>query len=209
MLVIDEAYSVLFSRDRARHSWEISFTNEFLTRMEHFRGILICTTNRMADLDQAAIRRFNRKIGFDYLTAQSSMIFYEKLLEGLVKIPIGEKVIPRLMQLTNLAPGDFKTVRDRFAFYPPEAVNHQILVDALPFAAFKILFPLPKGDFGLLCSGPQCFIKGRQRYPVLHGQVQIGCIVAGEAVLAGDRQNAGHQALGRRRRFDLDGKLVK
>lgn len=131
VLVIDEADSVLFDRDRARHSWEISFTNEFLTRMEHFRGILICTTNRMADLDQAAIRRFNRKIGFDYLTPQGNMIFYEKLLEGLVKIPIGEKVIPRLRQLTNLAPGDFKTVRDRFVFHPPEAVNHQKLVDAL------------------------------------------------------------------------------
>jgi hypothetical protein len=33
--------------------------------------------------------------------------------------------------LTNLAPGDFKTVRDRFVFHPPEAVNHQKLVDAL------------------------------------------------------------------------------
>ena len=55
MLVIDEADSVLFDRDHARHSWEISFTNEFLTRMEHFRGILICTTNRMKDLDGASI----------------------------------------------------------------------------------------------------------------------------------------------------------
>lgn len=41
------------------------------------------------------------------------MIFYEKLLAGLVKTPLDEKVIPRLRQLTNLAPGDFKTVRDR------------------------------------------------------------------------------------------------
>ena len=47
ILIMDEAESLLFNRDRARHSWEISLTNEFLTSMERFRGILICTSNRM------------------------------------------------------------------------------------------------------------------------------------------------------------------
>ncbi len=57
ILIIDEADSLLFNRDRAVRSWEISFTNEFLTRMERFRGILICTTNRVEDLDSASLRR--------------------------------------------------------------------------------------------------------------------------------------------------------
>ena len=47
VLVLDEADTFLFSRDRAVRSWEISFTNEFLTQMERYRGILICTTNCM------------------------------------------------------------------------------------------------------------------------------------------------------------------
>ncbi|MEA3280412.1 MAG: AAA family ATPase, partial [Thermodesulfobacteriota bacterium] len=61
ILIIDEVDSLLFSRDQAQRSWEISFTNEFLTQMERYRGILICTTNRLKGLDNASIRRFNYK----------------------------------------------------------------------------------------------------------------------------------------------------
>ena len=64
ILIMDEVDSFLFSRDWAQRSYEVSFTNEFLTRMERYRGILICTTNRLTDLDQASIRRFQYKIGF-------------------------------------------------------------------------------------------------------------------------------------------------
>ena len=73
ILVIDEADSLLFSRDRAIRSFEISFTNEFLTQMERYKGILICTTNRLKDLDHASIRRFNHKVEFDYLKAKGNV----------------------------------------------------------------------------------------------------------------------------------------
>jgi hypothetical protein len=131
VLVIDEADSMLFSRESAQRSWEISFTNEFLTAMEHFRGILICTTNRMADLDPASIRRFNRKIGFEYLTAEGSLIFYQRMLAALVKAPFGAEEACALKGLENLAPGDFKTVRDRFALHPQAALSLRVLVEAL------------------------------------------------------------------------------
>jgi SpoVK/Ycf46/Vps4 family AAA+-type ATPase len=49
ILVMDEVESILFSRERAERSWEISHTNEFLTCMERFRGILICTSNRLKE----------------------------------------------------------------------------------------------------------------------------------------------------------------
>ena len=65
VLVRDEVDSILASRDRAHHTWEVSFTNELLAQMERFRGILIGTTDRLLDLDQASIRRFNFKIGFN------------------------------------------------------------------------------------------------------------------------------------------------
>ncbi len=131
VLVVDEVDSMLFSRVSAQRSWEISFTNEFLTAMEHFRGILICTTNRMADLDPATIRRFNRKIGFEYLTAEGNLIFYKKMLAALVKAPFGAEEASALKGLANLAPGDFKTVRDRFAFHPQTALSHRVFVEAL------------------------------------------------------------------------------
>ncbi|MBF0241963.1 MAG: AAA family ATPase [Desulfamplus sp.] len=47
VLVFDEAGSMLFNREKAQRSWEMSFSNEFLNQMERFRGILICTTNLM------------------------------------------------------------------------------------------------------------------------------------------------------------------
>ncbi|MCL5126369.1 MAG: ATP-binding protein [Deltaproteobacteria bacterium] len=34
VLIFDEADSLIFNRDRAQHSWELSFTNEFLTWMD-------------------------------------------------------------------------------------------------------------------------------------------------------------------------------
>ncbi len=131
VLVIDEADSCLFSRDRAVRSWEISQTNEFLTQMERFRGVLICTTNRFADLGQASVRRFNCKIGFRCLKPEGNLIFYQKLLSPLTAGALNRKETELLGGIDNLTPGDFRVVRDRFAIFPPEQVSHAILVKAL------------------------------------------------------------------------------
>ena len=131
VLVIDEADSLLFSRDRAIRSWEISFTNEFLTRMERHRGILICTTNRLKDLDQASIRRFQEKIGFDYLDGDGNFIFYGKFFKELLAGPLDPEKETRLREISNLAPGDFKVVRDRYAFQGKQQLTHDVLLGAL------------------------------------------------------------------------------
>lgn len=131
ILIIDEAESMLFSRDRAQQSWEMTFTNEFLTQMERFRGILICTTNRLKDLDDASIRRFNYKIGFNYFKPEGNVIFYQKLLEPLLSVPMDESFQGELKKINNLAPGDFKIVRDRYSFYPQKDLSHEKLIKAL------------------------------------------------------------------------------
>jgi len=131
ILILDEVDSLLFNRDRAIRSWEISFTNEFLTHMEKFRGILICTTNRLKDLDDASLRRFSFKTGFNFLNKDGNVIFYEKLLSQLTSIPIDEINKNSLRGLDGLSPGDFKTIRDRFSFYPVEKLDHHILIKAL------------------------------------------------------------------------------
>jgi hypothetical protein len=130
-LIIDEADSLLFSRDRAKHSWEISFTNEFLTQMERYSGILVCTTNRLDDLDTASLRRFNHKIGFDYLAAKGILLFYELLLQPLCSDLIDPLSISDLKQIKNLAPGDFKLVRNRYWFHSKIEIKHAILIDSL------------------------------------------------------------------------------
>jgi len=101
VLIIDEADSLLFSRDRAVRSWEISFTNEFLTQMERYRGILICTTNRLKDLDEASIRRFNLKVGFYYLKPDGNVTFYNKLLADLINAPINDKILNQLRKFSK------------------------------------------------------------------------------------------------------------
>jgi len=131
ILIIDEADSMLYSRDGARRSWEISFTNEFLTQMERFKGILICTTNRLKALDDASIRRFNHKIGFDYLEPDGNVIFYNKLLSPLTNTVLDKVNEVLLKRMTCLAPGDFKVIKDRFSFYPRKNVSPQNLVQAL------------------------------------------------------------------------------
>jgi hypothetical protein len=41
VLVMDEVDSILASRDKAHHTWEVRVTDELLAQMERFRGILI------------------------------------------------------------------------------------------------------------------------------------------------------------------------
>jgi SpoVK/Ycf46/Vps4 family AAA+-type ATPase len=131
ILIVDEADSMLFTRDRAERSWEITFTNEFLTQMESFPGILICTTNRLDDLDAAAIRRFTFKIGFDYLTAGGNAIFYQKILKPMIKAPLNEKHHKRIARIKYLAPGDFNTVRKAYAYRQKHQLSHEKLINAL------------------------------------------------------------------------------
>lgn len=113
VLVIDEADSLLFSREQAVRSWEISQTNEFLTQMERFRGVMICTTNRLTAMDAASVRRFQEKVGFDYLTPEGNVIFFQRMLAPLAKGLLGAASEARLRRLNNLTPGDFKVVQNR------------------------------------------------------------------------------------------------
>jgi len=131
LLVVDEADSFIFSREKAVRSWEVSHVNEFLTRMEKFRGILICTTNRYADLDSASMRRFCHKVGFNYLQPEGNVIFYNKMLMPLVNEPLDRLGEQRIKNLKHLAPGDFKIVRNNFILLPQAQRFHTALINEL------------------------------------------------------------------------------
>jgi SpoVK/Ycf46/Vps4 family AAA+-type ATPase len=131
VLVFDEADSFLFNREMAGHSWEISFTNEFLTRMERYRGILVCTTNRMSELDIASFRRFNHKIGLHYLKPEGNVIFYQKLLAPLTTVPLQPAEENDLKAISTLTPGDFRIVRDTFILMPADRITPQAMIDDL------------------------------------------------------------------------------
>jgi SpoVK/Ycf46/Vps4 family AAA+-type ATPase len=110
VLLIDEVDSFLQDRRGAQRSWEISQVNEMLTQMEAFAGVFIASTNLMDNLDPAALRRFDLKVKFDYLsTGQATELFHRYCL--LLQLPAREPAdLARLSRLQCLTPGDFAAV---------------------------------------------------------------------------------------------------
>ncbi|MDX2470969.1 MAG: ATP-binding protein, partial [SAR324 cluster bacterium] len=114
IVLIDEADSFLRDRSRANHSWEITQINEFLVQMELYEGILFCSTNLFDQLDPATLRRFDFKVGFDYLLPDKSKKLFVQLLKesGLKpKVLEQEESFKLVSSLTNLTPGDFAVIK--------------------------------------------------------------------------------------------------
>ena len=118
LLLIDEIEGFLQDRREARHSWEVTGVNEMLTRMESFPGIFIASTNLLDSLDQAALRRFDLKIKFDFLLPRQSQALLESYCNTLnLDIP-DTALAARLGRLNNVTPGDFAAVARRYRFQP-------------------------------------------------------------------------------------------
>lgn len=113
ILLIDEVDSLLFARSMSLRSWEVSQVNELLQQMEHFQGILIMTSNHLKRVDHAALRRFDLKIHFDYLTAEQARRFFIRAMDRQALRLEGD-FLKRSLQALQLTPGDFQTVLRRF-----------------------------------------------------------------------------------------------
>ena len=83
ILLFDEADSFFADRNSVHNSWERTQVNEFLTQMEEFGGILICTTNLKQIMDSAMNRRFHMIVEFKSLTENGieCMLKRQNLLE--------------------------------------------------------------------------------------------------------------------------------
>ena len=111
VLLLDEADSFLQDRATAQRSWEVTQVNELLTQMERFEGLFICSTNLIDSLDTASIRRFDFKIGFDYLKPSQSWLLFREVLKSQGTILSKSHTLrKRLESYSNLTPGDFATV---------------------------------------------------------------------------------------------------
>lgn len=109
ILLIDEADGFLRDRASAHRSWEVTQVNELLTQMESFEGIFFASTNLMESLDAAALRRFDFKIRFDFLTRQQrSQLLHETAVDA--SSALGTCAREPLDGLDNLTPGDFANV---------------------------------------------------------------------------------------------------
>ena len=120
VLVLDEVDSFLFSRDNAQRSWERSQVNEMLTQIEQFEGLLIVSTNLMDILDPAALRRFDLKLKFDYLSVTQRQDFAKNQAKYLGLGELNEGDLHFIERLNLLTPGDFAAVARRHQFTPFE-----------------------------------------------------------------------------------------
>ena len=126
ILLLDEADSLFLNRAQVHHSWERSQTNELLTQMESYSGILICCTNLLGTLDPAALRRFAFKVGFKPLSEEGRLTLFKRYFP---EVELTIETAERLARLDGLTPGDFKAVRMRMRFFP--AVDEKVLLIAL------------------------------------------------------------------------------
>ena len=126
ILFFDEVDGLLHDRANARQSWQVTQVNELLQQMENFDGIMVAATNFSKNLDPATMRRFTFKLEFGYLDDAGKKAFFERFF----KSPLSEGEFAELRQLRNLAPGDFRTVRQEH-FYLGDAVTNLDRIEAL------------------------------------------------------------------------------
>jgi len=108
LLLIDEAESFIYNREQNVRRWEASMINEFLQRMEQFRGTLICTTNLLPAVDAAAMRRFHWKVRFLPLPPHRRIDLLRLYFPD-VEFDSGAE--QKLRLLPELFPGDVQVVR--------------------------------------------------------------------------------------------------
>ena len=126
ILFFDEVDGLLQDRSNAGHSWEITQVNELLQQMENFDGIMVAATNFSKNLDPATMRRFTFKLEFGYLEDAGKKSFFERMF----KATLTDDEFAELKALRNLAPGDFRTVRQE-QFYLGDAVTNLDRIAAL------------------------------------------------------------------------------
>lgn len=132
ILLLDEADSFLRDRSNARAPWEATQTNELLTQMEAFDGIFICTTNRMDDLDPAALRRFDLKVEFRALKDDQRLALLGQCCASLgISVDLDDSALgDRVRRLRGLTAGDAAAAMRRLAVTGnPRTVDS--LIDAL------------------------------------------------------------------------------
>lgn len=107
ILLLDEVDSFLRSRELDSRQWEVTQVNELLIQLEKFTGFVICTTNRIENLDPAAVRRFDFKLKFGLLQPDTVVKISQETLRKKGKT-ITEEQRRALNKMQGLSLGDFK-----------------------------------------------------------------------------------------------------
>ncbi len=123
LLLIDEIDSFLSAREEYQHHWQVSCTNEMLSQIAQFKGVLIATTNRFDVLDAAALRRFDLKVRFNYLCDDQAIALLALYCRELQLNEPQSSDIKEVSKLDYLTPGDFALVARQHQFRPVSSVE--------------------------------------------------------------------------------------
>ena len=128
ILLFDEADSFFCDRSNAKNSWERTMVNEFLTQMEEFSGILICTTNLRNLMDPALQRRFHIMSEFKPLNEDGIIKMMNNFFGD---IAFSNEEIERITRYSSVTPGDFGSLAGKIRFMSKAEINSSIIVDEL------------------------------------------------------------------------------
>ncbi len=128
ILLFDEADSFFADRNNAQRSWERSTVNEFLTQMEEFTGILICTTNLRNIMDPAMQRRFHMMVEFKPMKFDGIRIMADRYFPA---YHLSNSQIEELEDSASVTPGDFGVLASRIRFMNPDDVSSDYIMEEL------------------------------------------------------------------------------
>lgn len=128
VLLFDEADTFFADRASAQRSWERTMVNEFLTQMDTFDGIVICTTNLRSLMDPAMQRRFHIMTEFKALTGEG---VERLLLLYFTEYTFERDKIARLTGYGSVTPGDFAALAGRIRFMDEGDISADYITDEL------------------------------------------------------------------------------
>ena len=105
VLFLDEGDTFLGARTSTSAAWQVSQTNELLTRMADFGGIFVCATNLVDALDPAVFRRFDLKVELGPLTSSGRRRLLEEAF-GAILAPAEVASLASSTALAGLCIGD-------------------------------------------------------------------------------------------------------
>lgn len=128
VLLFDEVDSFFRDRTLASQRFEITETNEFLTQMENYKGIVICTTNLRGIMDKAMQRRFDFMVEFKSLENSGVNVLLKKYFSD---FNFPKEDVEKLCDFKSVTPGDFGNLFSRLRFLNPEEVTYKYIIDEL------------------------------------------------------------------------------
>ncbi len=128
VLLFDEVDSFFRERSLASQRFEITETNEFLTQMENYDGIVICTTNLRGIMDKAMQRRFHIMVEFKALKTEGVVTLLSKYFP---QFEFDDNAIQSLCKYGSVTPGDFGNIASRLRFMRQEKITNDYIIREL------------------------------------------------------------------------------